>query len=254
MAGTHVRAGNALLSRIPDTDCARLDPLLRPIRLVQGQVLSEAGDAMAHVWFPTSAIISLCAATSDGASIEVGTVGAEGMVGSSAVLGRRLTLHRSVVLFSGEALRLDVDEFRRRCQLSRELNECVLSYLHALLSQATQAVACSRFHTAEQRLARWLLETADRARVRSFPLTQESMSLLLGMRRPWLTQTAQRLQDRALIRSQRGDIEIVNRTELERVACECYAIVRQHFATFLEECCPGGNGTTCRSLDPARAR
>jgi CRP-like cAMP-binding protein len=200
---------------------------------------------MVDVWFPTSAIVSMCAAISDGGSIEVGTIGPEGAVGAAAALGRRLTLHRNVVLLSGDALRLDVDEFRRWCKASPELNECVLSYLHALLSQATQAVACSRFHTAEQRLARWLLEAADRARVQSFPLTQESLSLLLGMRRPWLTQTAQRLQDRGLIRSQRGDIEIINRPDLERAACECYAVVRQHFATFLEHCCPRENGNSC---------
>jgi CRP-like cAMP-binding protein len=200
---------------------------------------------MVDVWFPTSAIVSMCAAISDGGSIEVGTIGPEGAAGAAAVLGRRLTLHRNVVLLAGDALRLEVEEFRRWCKASAELNDCVLSYLHALLSQAIQAAACSRFHTAEQRLSRWLLETADRARVQSFPLTQESLSLLLGMRRPWLTQTAQRLQDRGLIRSQRGDIEIINRLALERTACECYAIVRQHFAAFLEHCCPGGMGRAC---------
>jgi CRP-like cAMP-binding protein len=200
---------------------------------------------MADVWFPTSTVVSMCASISDGGSIEVGTIGAEGAVGVAAVLARRATLHRNVVLLPGDALRLDVEEFRRWCKASPELNECVLSYIHALLSQATQAVACSRFHTAEQRLARWLLEAADRARIQSFPLTQESLSLLLGMRRPWLTQTAQRLQDRGLIRSQRGDIEIVNRPDLERVACECYATVRQHFAAFLQHCCPRGNGSSC---------
>jgi CRP-like cAMP-binding protein len=245
MAGSLVPTGNALLARIPQGDFSRLEPLLRPARLSQGQVLWDAGDVMVDVWFPTSAIVSMCASISDGASVEVGTIGPEGVVGGPAALGRRVALHRSVVLLRGEALRLDVEEFRRWCKASPELNECVLSYLHAQLSQATQAAACSRFHTAEQRLARWLLETADRARVQSFPLTQESLSLLLGMRRPWLTQTAQRLQDRGLIRSQRGDIEIVNRPDLERVACECYAIVRQHFAAFLEHCCPRGNGHTC---------
>jgi CRP-like cAMP-binding protein len=244
MAGSHVQSANALLSRIPEVDFTRLEPLLRPTRLSQGQVLWDAGEPIVDVWFPTSAIVSMCAAISDGGSIEVGTIGPEGAVGAAAVLGRRATLHRNVVLLSGDALRLDAEEFRRWCKASPALNECVLSYLHAVLSQATQAAACSRFHTAEQRLARWLLETADRARVQSFPLTQESLSLLLGMRRPWLTQTAQRLQDRGLIRSQRGDIEIVNRPELERVACECYGIVRQHFAAFLEDCSPR-NGNAC---------
>ncbi len=219
--------------------------MLRQVRLTHGQVLWEAGDVMMDVWFPTSAIVSMCAATSDGGSIEVGAIGPEGAVGAAAALGRRVTPHRNVVLLGGDALRLEVEEFRRWCKALPELNECVLSYVHAMLSQATQAAACSRFHTAEQRLARWLLETADRSHVQSFPLTQESLSLLLGMRRPWLTQTAQRLQDRALIRSQRGDIEIINRPELERTACECYGIVRQHFTAFLEQCCPGGNGHAC---------
>jgi CRP-like cAMP-binding protein len=245
MAGSTGRTGNALLSRIPQSDYCRLEPLLRPARLTQGQVLWDAGDVIIDVWFPTSAIVSICAGTSDGGSIEVGTIGPEGAVGAPAALGRRVTPHRNVVLLPGDALRLEVEEFRRWCKTSPELNECVLSYLHAMLSQATQAAACSRFHTAEQRLARWLLETADRARVQSFPLTHESLSLLLGMRRPWLTQTAQRLQDRGLIRSQRGDIEIINRPDLERAACECYAIVRQHFTAFLEHCCPAGNGRSC---------
>jgi CRP-like cAMP-binding protein len=245
MARSHVPTGNALLSRISQVEFTRLEPLLRPVRLSQGQVLSDAGDVITDVWFPTSAIVSMCASTSDGGSIEVGTIGPEGVVGAAAVLGRRVSLHRNVVLLSGLALRLEVAEFRRWCKAFPELNECVLWYLNALLSQATQAAACSRFHTAEQRLARWLLETADRAHVQSFPLTQESLSSLLGMRRPWLTQTAQRLQDRALIRSQRGDIEIVNRSELERAACECYDIVRQHFAAFLEQCCPREHGSSC---------
>jgi CRP-like cAMP-binding protein len=143
-----------------------------------------------------------------------------------------------MVLLSGDALRLDAEEFRRGVKSSPELFECVLVYVHALLAQASQAVACSRFHDAEQRLARWLLETADRARVQSFALTQEYLALMLGMQRPWLTQTAQRLQDRGLIRLQRGDIEIVNRTNLRDASCECYTIIRQHFDRFLQQCCP----------------
>jgi CRP-like cAMP-binding protein len=246
--GPHVRRENALLSRIPSNDFPRLEPLLRPARLVQGQVLCETGDVLRDVWFPTSAMVSMCAATSDGGSVEVGTIGPEGAVGVCGVLGDHPSVHQAVVLMNGDALRMDVDEFRRWCKLSPELNECVLAYIQALLSQATQAAACSRFHSAEQRLARWLLETADRAAVQSFPLTQETLALLLGMRRPWLTQTAQRLQDRGLIRSQRGDIEIVNRPELERTACECYGIVRQHFAAFLERCCPKIAASSCRDV------
>ena len=154
MAGSHVRTGNALLSRIASVDFTRLEPSLRPARLSQGQVLCEAGDVLTEVWFPTSAIVSTCASTSDGGSIEVGTTGPEGAFGVATVLGRHVSLHRGVVLLPGDAVRLEVEEFRRWCKALPELNECVMSYLHALLSQATQAAACSRFHTAEQRLAR----------------------------------------------------------------------------------------------------
>lgn len=231
-------ATNGLLSRLTAADFARLEPLLRSERLQQGQVLYQAGDHIHDVWFPMSAVVSLCSVTADSGTIEVGLVGHEGVVGATVALASQAAPHCAMVLLSGDALRLDAGEFRRGVKTSPEFFDCVLVYVHAMLSQATQAVACSRFHDAEQRLARWLLETADRARVQSFALTQEYLALLLGMQRPWLTQTAQRLQDRGLIRLQRGDIEIVDRSNLVRAACECYPIIRQHFDRFLEQCCP----------------
>jgi CRP-like cAMP-binding protein len=241
MTGCHLRPANGLLSRLTPADFARLEPLLRPTHLLQGQMLLQAGDPIHDVWFPTSAVVS-CSAMTDRGSIEVGVAGPEGAVGAAVALGRLVSPHCTRVLLRGDALRLNAQEFRRWFKACPELHECVLSYIHAQLSQATQSVACSRFHDAEQRLARWLLETADRAHVQSFPLTQEFLAVLLGMQRPWLTQTAQRLQDRGLIRCQRGDIEIINRAALEAVVCECYAMVRQHFETFLDRCCPDRNG------------
>ena len=238
-------ATNGLLSRLTASDFARLEPLLRADRLQQGQVLFQAGDHINDVWFPTSAAVSLCSMTSDSGTIEVGVVGHEGAVGAGAALTSQPAPHSAMVLLAGDAFRLDAEEFRRAASDYPEFAECVLVYVHAMLAQATQAVACSRFHDAEQRLARWLLETADRARVQSFALTQEYLALLLGMQRPWLTQTAQRLQDRGLIRLQRGDIEIVNRTDLAHAACECYPIIRKAFNGFLQQCCPALMARTC---------
>jgi len=239
-------ATNGLLSRLTTCDFGRLEPLLRPERIQQGQVLFQPGDPVHDVWFPTSSVVSLCAMTADSGTIEVGVVGHEGIIGASAALTSQPAAQCAMVLIAGEALRLDAEELRRLVKTSPGFFECVLLYVHASLSQATQAVACSRFHDAEKRLARWLLETADRSRVRSFALTQEYLAVLLGMQRPWLTQTAQRLQERGLIRLQRGDIEIIDRDNLAAAACECYPINRLQFNRFLHQCCPDVLETACQ--------
>ena len=224
------RRGNSLLDQLEDATIRAIEPHLHPGQLVRGTVLFEVGEPIRHVLFPLSGVVSLSSTTADGGSVEVAAIGAEGLVGGSLAAGCDVTMCRAIVQVEGESVLLDAATFAKVLRGHPDLHAAVFAYLRTLLVQITQSTACNRFHTAEQRLARWLLETADRAGARTFPLTQEFLALMLGMRRPWVTKVIRRLGDRGCIRYRRGEVVVVNRAKLEKSACDCYAIVRQQFA------------------------
>ncbi|UQA55404.1 Crp/Fnr family transcriptional regulator [Polyangium aurulentum] len=171
-------------------------------------------------------VVSLVMTMSDGASVEVGTVGNEGMVGMGVYLEAIHVHHRSFAQIPGEATRIPADLFKQEMDRSEELRTVVHRYAGALMIQVMQGSACNRLHSVEARCARWLLMTMDRVGRETFPLTQEFLAQMLGIRRASVTVVAGMLQQAGIIRYIRGKLTIVDRQRLEATSCECYGIIR----------------------------
>lgn len=221
---------NRLLAALPGRDYQRLARHLEPVSLAFGEVLHEPGRRMRHVYFPHDGVVSLLSVVRVPAkAAEVGVVGSEGMVGASAALGIEVSHFRAVVQAAGTASRITTsrmhDETRRHASWYRDL----LRFTHALMCQAAQTAACNRFHRVEARLARWLLATRDRVHSNRFQLTQEFLSLMLGVRRVGVTGAAANLQRRKLIAYARGSIQLLDPRGLEAAACECYGAVKDAY-------------------------
>lgn len=219
--------GNIILDGVDETTREAIRPHVHAQALSPGDVLFDVGDLLRHVWFPTAGVISLHSTTREGGSVGMAAVGSNGFVGTSLVLGFRRAPCRAVVQVGGSALRMDGLSFGKAFGMHADLYDRVIACIRGLLIQLVHAASCSRFHSAEQRLARCLLETADGANARILTLTHDALALILGMRRPWVTKMLNRLQDSGCIRRRRGEIVIADRAALERKACECYWSVRQ---------------------------
>jgi CRP-like cAMP-binding protein len=221
-AGEPARRNN-ILAALPDVELRRLLSGAETVSLSFGQVLQEPGQIKRHVYFPIDAYVSQVASLSGVPRIEIGLVGAEGMIGSSLLLGVQIAPLHTVVQGSGDALRIDATRFIRELGRGPGLRAVMSRYLYVRMSQVGQMAACTRFHTVEERLARWLLMTRDRARSNTFRMTQEYMAFMLGVRRVGVTEAATLLQKRNLIEYKRGELAIMNGQELEAASCECYA-------------------------------
>jgi len=226
---------NQLLAALPETDRARLLPYLERVELPAGKVLHESGSRLSHVYFPTTAIVSILYLMEDGASSEIAVVGGEGMVGVALLMGAGSTKNRAVVQTSGEGFRLRanyiLDEFNRGGATLRLL----LRYTQALITQTAQIAACNRHHSLDQQLCRWLLLGLDRLRSNRIIATQELIANMLGVRREGVTVAAGRLESAGLIHHTRGRIEVVDRVGLEQRTCECYAVVRDEYSRLLPQ-------------------
>ncbi len=229
---------NRILSALGAAEFALIEPNLANVSYEQGVLLQEQGEPIAQVYFPQSGMISLVAVMSDGEkSIETATVGHEGVVGAMSGLGPRHAFNRAVVQVGGAVARISTAKFQAAVAKSRVLRDVIVRYSEVLLAQIQQGSACNAFHEAEARLARWLLQTADRIDSPVIPLTQEFLGQMLGVRRTTVTLIASMLQKQGLIRYRRGKIEIVDRSGMEQRACECYESVRKQ----LEEYFPLAN-------------
>ena len=221
---------NRILASIPSRDFERLKPQLFPVLLKFGQVLYEPGKAIQQVYFPLSCLVSLLTAVDKRRTLEVGMVGNEGMAGMPFILGIGVSGVRALVQGGGNALRMSAKAFRLEFDRTPALQQALYRYTYALMAQISQTAACNRFHDAEERLARWLLMTADRVGRDEFPVTHEFLAHMLGLRRVGVTEAASTLKRRKLIDYQRGKLKIIDKARLKRASCNCYQIVNTVFA------------------------
>ncbi len=220
---------NRLLDALPDrrrrqfvADCDRVD-------LDFAQVLCEPGQPIRHAYFPLDGFISLVTSVDDSVRLEVGLVGNEGMLGVSLVLGVGVSPEHAVVQGAGSALRMSAAAFRRHCKDSAALRYSLHRYIHVLIAQLSQMAACTHYHHIDERLARWLLMTRDRANGDHFHLTHEYLAFMLGVRRVGITQAASALQRRGLVSYKRGDISILDGAGLEKASCGCYGTAKKMY-------------------------
>ena len=188
-----------------------------------GDVLCHRSDSMQHVYFPTESFISLVTQNEGEPALEVGMIGAEGMLGASLALGVDRTPLHGLVQGPGAAWRMSGTEFRSQLALRAGLRQVVDTYLYVLMAQLATSSACVRFHEIGPRLARWLLMTQDRAHAKTFRVTHAFLAHMLGVRRVGITEAAGALQERGVIAYRRGELRILDRKGLEEAACSCYA-------------------------------
>jgi CRP-like cAMP-binding protein len=217
---------NSLLAALPRTVYRRLLAGLEPVTLTFGDVLYEPGQKITHVYFPGSSLVSLLTLADGHLALEVGLIGREGMVGVPLVLGHDKSPVRALVQGGGTAMRMSAARFLKEFRACQPLQKELYRYTYALMAQISQTAACNRFHVVQKRLARWLLMTHDRVKSDRFRMTHEFLGHMLGVRRVGVTNAAQALQRRHLIRYSRGAIDVLDRAGLEAAACQCYTVVR----------------------------
>lgn len=233
---------NRLLSTLSGPDRAILEPHLEPVDLPRGEVLYDAFSPITRGYFVDRGVVSIVCAFADGKTAEMGTIGVEGFVGVGTILRDELAMARHIVQVPGAARRVEIATLLRTLDGAPALRDLLVRYSRALFCQVSQSVACNSVHSAEQRLARWLLMFQRRADNHVLRLTQEFLAEMLGVRRPTVTAVARDLQAAGLIEYSRGRIRIIDQEGLEAVACECDSLVRQHYERLLPLAFGTGSG------------
>jgi CRP-like cAMP-binding protein len=224
---------NHLLAALPAAEFDALAAHLEPVSLKVGEMLYEPGGQLQHAYFPTTAIVSLHYVTESGASCEAAGVGNEGVVGVSLFMGGNTTASSAVVQMAGHAYRLGRRLLKQEFERGGVLQHLLLLYTQALMTQMSQTAACTRLHSIDQQMCRWLLLTLDRLPSTELVITQEMVASMLGVRRESITETAGKLQRAGIISYRRGHISVINRAGLEAGACECYAVVKKELDRLL---------------------
>jgi CRP-like cAMP-binding protein len=224
---------NFLLAALPEPEWERWRPLLERVEMPLGEVLYESGATLTHIYFPTTAIISLLYVMENGASAEIAVVGNEGLVGISLFMGGESTPSRAVVQSAGQGFRLQAQLMKDEFNRAGPVLHLLLRYTQALITQMSQTAVCNRHHSLDQQLCRWLLLSLDRLRTNELTMTQELIANMLGVRREGVTEAALRLQEAGLISYARGHIKVLDRPGLEKRTCECYAVVKREYDRLL---------------------
>jgi CRP-like cAMP-binding protein len=217
---------NHLLDALSTDAWERLQPKLELKSLALGHVLYESGTLMRHVYFPTTAIVSLLYVMEDGASAEIAIVGNDGIVGISLFMGGETTPSRAIVQSAGNLYRMRVKHLKDEFSRAGPVHHLLLRYTQSLITQMSQTAVCNRHHSVERQLCRWLLMSLDRLESNELQMTQELIANMLGVRREGVTEAAGKLQKLGLIHYNRGHISVIDRPGLEKQACECYRVVK----------------------------
>jgi len=217
---------NELLRALPGAELQRLLPRLESVPLIDGMPIYEPNEPITQVYFPISGIVSMVSEMREG-TVEVGTIGREGMTGLPLVLGARTMPTRAFVQVPGHAYRMSDDDLLDAMRESPRLERLLSRYALALFDQAAQHAACNRLHALEERCARWLLLTHDRVDGDVLALKQQVLAEMLGVHRPAVTIAAGALQKAGVIRYTRGKVTVLDRKALEETSCECYGIMRR---------------------------
>jgi CRP-like cAMP-binding protein len=239
---------NALIASLPQADREHVSGACETFELPFGETLYEPGDAITHVYFPTTGFISLITPVGAAESLEVGMVGFEGMFGITLLLNVAASPLRGLVQGGGAALRMTARRFTRTVKESAPFHQALNRYMFVLTSQLAQSAACARFHLLDARLARWLLMTQDRAQADTFRLTHKFLAYMLGVRRAGVTETAGRLEKKNLIRYAPGMLSILDRAGLEELSCPCYSASKSTYAQHLGELRYEGSRTNGRRV------
>jgi CRP-like cAMP-binding protein len=222
-----------LLAALTRNDLSSWMPQLEAVDMPLGDVLYESGGKLTHVYFPTTSIVSLLYVLENGASAEIAVVGNEGIVGISLFMGGESTPSRAVVQSGGAGFRLRANILMQEFNRAGPVMHLLLRYTQALITQMAQTAVCNRHHSLDQQLCRWLLLSLDRLQSNQLVMTQELIANMLGVRREGVTEAAGRLHKAGVINYQRGHITVLDRNQLERRTCECYAVVKKEYDRLL---------------------
>jgi CRP-like cAMP-binding protein len=226
---------NCLLAALSEGILERWLPDLEWVEMPLGAVLYDSGEIVDYIYFPTTSVVSLLYVMEDGTSAEIALVGNEGIVGIFSVMGDGSTIYRALVQSCGAGVRMAAKQFRSEFNRSTRVLHLMLHYTQALVAQMTQTAVCSRHHSLDQQLCRWLLLSLDRLHGGDLIMTQELIAKMLGVRREGVHEAASRLQVAGLIHYSRGHIKVLDRKELERRSCECYAAVKREYNRLLPD-------------------
>ncbi len=227
--------GNTLLAALPEVEFDRLSRCLEVVDVQLRDGVYRPRQPISEVYFPLTAVFSMVAAADDRLTVEVGTVGYEGMVGLPLFLGASTSPNAAFCQIPGRAVRLGAADLHEFLGHDGALHRVLQRFTQTTMVQLAQNVACNMTHAIEQRAARWLLATGDRVGSDQFMLTHEFLGQMLGVRRPTTSATASKLQADGLIRYSRGKVGIVDRSGLTERACECYHILNAEFETFTSD-------------------
>jgi CRP-like cAMP-binding protein len=227
VTSSHAPEKNQLLAALSTEARGRIFPHLKLVPMPLGKVLYEPGDTLRHVYFPVNSIVSLLYVLEDGASAEISVVGNEGLIGIALFMGGETTPSRAIVQSAGHAYRLIGQRLKDEFHRNGEMQLLLLRYTQALLTQMAQTAVCNRHHSVDKQLCRWLLLSLDRLDSNQLVMTQELIANMLGVRREGVTEAAGKLQKLGVIEYTRGRITVLDRPGLERLCCECYAVVKK---------------------------
>jgi len=226
---------NQLIAALWNPDGATWQDLLEPIDMPLGKVLYESGAEVSHVYFPTTAIVSLMYVLENGACAETAVVGFEGVVGVSLFMGGESSPCSASIRCAGRGYRLKAEPLLTEFHACGQVQSQLLRYAQAMITQTAQTSVCNRHHSVDQQLCRLLLLSLDRLRADEVVMTHEQIANVLGVRREGVTEAALSLQKAGMIRYARGRIQVLDRPALEQRSCECYAVVKAEYDQLLTE-------------------